>query len=113
MANPAFADAPAAPSQPKRMPFFGLTIVSCERGVIRQSPEGLNVYDENGCTEMPVPRNPERAAELCALRDALRNGGEVFPDGRWGAATLETCLAILESSRARKEIELTRQVPSR
>jgi phthalate 4,5-cis-dihydrodiol dehydrogenase len=113
MANPAFADAPAAPSRPKQMPFFGLTIVSCERGVIRQSPEGLYIYDENGCTEMPVPRNPERAAELYALRDALRDGGEVFPDGRWGAATLETCLAILESSRARNEIALTRQVPSR
>jgi phthalate 4,5-cis-dihydrodiol dehydrogenase len=113
MANPAFAAASDAPKRAKRMPFFGLTIVSCERGVIRQSPDGLYVYDANGCAEVPVPPNPERAAELTALRDALRNGGTLFPDGAWGAATLETCLAILESSASGKEIALSRQVPTR
>ena len=94
------------------MPFFGLTIVSCERGVIRQSPDGLYIYDEDGCTEVPVPPNPERAAELFALRDALRDHKSVFPDAQWGAATLEACLAILESARSGKEVALTRQVPS-
>lgn len=113
MANPAFPLASEAPKPAKRMPFFGLTIVSCERGVIRQSPDGLYVYDENGCTAVVVPPNPERAAELIALRDALRDGHAVFPDGRWGAATLEVCLAILDSARSGKEIALTRQVPSR
>jgi len=113
MANPAFATAPDAPKRAKRMPFFGLTIVSCERGVIRQSPDGLYVYDASGCAEVPVPPNPERAAELSALRDALHSGGTVFPDGAWGAATLETCLAILDSSQSGREIALSRQVPSR
>ena len=77
------------------MPFFGLTIVSCERGVIRQSPDGLYLYTEAGCEEVAVPPNPERVAELTELRDALREQRTVFPDGRWGAATLEVCLAIL------------------
>lgn len=113
MANPAFPPVTDASKPAKRMPFFGLTIVSCERGVIRQSPDGLYVYDQNGCTEVVVPPNPERAAELIALRDAIRGGGTVFPDGCWGAATLEVCLAILESARSGKEIALTRQVPSR
>ncbi len=113
MASPAFPLASDAPPRPKKMPFFGLTIVSCERGVIRQSPDGLYLYDKDGCTEVPVPPNPERAAELIALRDALRDGSPVFPDGRWGAATLEVCLAILESARSGQEVVLTRQVPSR
>jgi phthalate 4,5-cis-dihydrodiol dehydrogenase len=113
IANPAFAAPPDAPRPAKRMPFFGLTIVSGERGVIRQSPDGLYVYDENGCEEVAVPRNPERAAELIALRDALREERSVFPDGRWGAATLEVCLAILDSARSGTEIALSRQVPSR
>ena len=60
-----------------------------------------------------MPRNPERAAELIALRDALRDKRAVFPDGRWGAATLEVCLAILDSARGGQEITLARQVPSR
>jgi phthalate 4,5-cis-dihydrodiol dehydrogenase len=113
MANPAFAASPEKPKRAKRMPFFGLTVVSCERGMIRQSPDGLYIYDENGCSEIAVPPNPERAAELTELRDALHEGRNVFPDGRWGAATLELCLAILESARSGKEIALSRQVPSR
>jgi phthalate 4,5-cis-dihydrodiol dehydrogenase len=113
MANPAFAAVADAARLAKRMPFFGLTIVSGERGAIRQSPDGLYLYDENGCEEVAVPRNPERAAELIALRNALRDERAVFPDGRWGAATLEVCLAILDSARSGTEIALSRQVPSR
>jgi phthalate 4,5-cis-dihydrodiol dehydrogenase len=113
MANPAFAAPGEKPKRAKRMPFFGLTVVSCERGVIRQSPDGLYVYTENGCEEIAVPPNPERKAELTELRDALSEGRTVFPDGRWGAGTLELCLAILDSARSSKEVALSRQVPSR
>jgi len=95
-----------------RQPFFGLTVVSCERGVIRQSPDGLYVYTENGCEEVPVERNAGRTGELIELRDALAQGRAVFPDGRWGRATLEVCLGILDSSRSRCEIALSHQVPS-
>lgn len=113
MANPAFAALADDAKRAKRMPFFGLTVVSCARGSIRQSPDGLYVYDTSGCSEVAVPPNPERAAELTALRDALRDKQPVFPDGRWGAATLEVCLAILESARSGKDVALSRQIPSR
>jgi len=36
----------------------------------------------------------------------------VFHDGRWGAATLEVCLAMLESAEKRQEIFMSHQVPS-
>lgn len=96
----------------ERMPFYGLTVVSCERGVVRQSPDGLYLYTDSGCEELPIARGHGRAAELTELRDALATGRPVFPDGRWGRATLEVCLGILDSSREHREISLSRQVPS-
>ena len=35
-----------------RQPFFGLTLVSCERGALRQSTDGVFIYDEHGRTEV-------------------------------------------------------------
>lgn len=106
------AQSAAAPAAARnRMPFFGLTIVSCERGVIRQSPDGLFVYTADGCQEVPIAHNAGRSAELVELRDALAEGRTVFPDGVWGRASLEVCLAILELSRERREVPLSRQVP--
>jgi phthalate 4,5-cis-dihydrodiol dehydrogenase len=98
---------------PRRMPFFGLTVVSCERGAIRQSPDGLYLYTEQGREEVPIGANSEREAELIELIDALKANRTVFPDGNWGRATLEVCLGILESSRTRTDVPLTRQVPNR
>jgi phthalate 4,5-cis-dihydrodiol dehydrogenase len=38
-----------------RQPFFGLTLVSCERGTLRQSADGVFIYDERGRSEVPCP----------------------------------------------------------
>jgi len=95
--------------QGTRQPFYGLTIVSCERGAIRQSQDGLFVYTESGCEEIPVKANAGRSAELLEFTRALAEGRTVFPDGVWGRGTLEVCLGILESSKSRKDIALTRQ----
>jgi len=95
----------------RKMPFFGLTIVSCERGIIRQSPDGLYVYSENGCEEVKAPPHHGRASELIELREAIAGKRDPFPDGRWGRSTLELCMAMLESSKAQREISLTRQTP--
>jgi hypothetical protein len=35
----------------------------------------------------------------------------MFHDGRWGQATLEVCLGILQSAAERKEIMMNHQVP--
>ncbi len=86
------------------LPFVGLTIVSCERGVIRQSPEGLYVYTDEGRFEETVPVDAGRAAELVELRDALRQKRDVFPNGEWGGANLEICLAIVRSARENREV---------
>jgi phthalate 4,5-cis-dihydrodiol dehydrogenase len=96
-----------------RQPFFGLTLVSCERGDLRQSRDGIFIYDESGVGEVPCPewRGP-LAVELEEFHKAVAGDKPVAHDGRWGKATLEVCLAILQSSQESREIHLFHQVPS-
>ncbi len=92
--------------------FFGLTVVSCERGDIRQSPGGLYGYNEEGRTEIEITdRMAGRQAEVTELYEAVVNSRPVSHDGRWAEATLEVCLGILESASERREIFMTHQVP--
>lgn len=90
-------------------PFCGLTIVSCEQGIIRQSCDGLYVYTSTGRHEVKVPEDIGRSAGLIELRDALLEGRTAWPDGKWGRSTLEICLAILESSRTGRKVDLVLQ----
>jgi hypothetical protein len=58
------------------------------------------------------PRTPNRAAELVELYDALKHDRPTLLDARWGMATTEVCLAILQSSRERREVTLRHQSPA-
>jgi phthalate 4,5-cis-dihydrodiol dehydrogenase len=94
--------------------WFGITLVSCERGSIRQSPDGLLVYDDQGHHEVPVQgEGASGNAELRELHAAITQGAPISHDGRWGMATLEVILAILQSARERREIMLSHQCPTR
>jgi len=95
---------------------LGLVVVSCERGDIRHSADGLYVYDDDGMHEVVLGNarlsvSVERRGELDELYNAVVLGKPLFHDGRWGMATLEACLALVQSARERREIELHRQVP--
>jgi phthalate 4,5-cis-dihydrodiol dehydrogenase len=97
----------------RKQPFFGFTLVSCERGDIRQTPDGLFIYGETDKKEIPMEAGRRgREAEIEELYNAVVHNRPVFHDGRWGTATLEVCLAMLESAKQRKEIFLSHQVPS-
>jgi predicted dehydrogenase len=85
---------------------FGLTLVTCERGDLRESPDGLYLYQHGERHHIAVPDEPRGAAELEELYQAVRNGQALHHDGRWGEATLEVCLAIHESARTRAEVRL-------
>ena len=95
----------------RKQPFYGLTLVSCERGDMRQSPDGLYLYTEEGREEILCDAHLDRGQELVKLRDAVSRDTPVFPDGRWGRASLEVALAVLQSARERREIQLCCQVP--
>jgi phthalate 4,5-cis-dihydrodiol dehydrogenase len=102
------------PSEGKKYhPHFGITIVNCERGDMRPSAEGVYIYDDAGKREIPVPLGravPDKGRVVDELYEAVMDDRPVLHDGRWGKATLEVCLAILESARQRKEIFLSHQV---
>jgi len=92
---------------------FGITIVSCEHGDIRQSLNGLIIYGDERTWEVPVPKAARsRNAELDEFYRAVTEDRPVFHDGRWGEATLEVVLAIMQSARERREIFMSHQVPS-
>jgi phthalate 4,5-cis-dihydrodiol dehydrogenase len=111
----AYADARAEAEQAhrgnrRRQPFYGLTLVSCERGDLRQSPDGLYVYTEDGREEVTFERKHGRG-ELEELVEAVRGDRPSFPDAHWGMATLEVILAVRQSSHEHQEISLIHQVP--
>jgi phthalate 4,5-cis-dihydrodiol dehydrogenase len=99
-------------AESRKQDFFGLIVVACERGDIRQSPDGLYVYTEQGREEVLMSDEELRAGEIKALVDAVRQDGPGFPDVRWGRATLEACIAMKESGQQRKEILMQHQTPS-
>jgi phthalate 4,5-cis-dihydrodiol dehydrogenase len=100
----------AIPTNAPHQPHFGLTLVSCERGDIRQSPDGLLVYSDKGREEIALPKDKSpRDLVIAEFADAIA-GKAVTHTGRWGLANLEVCTAAIESSRTGKEIELKHQV---
>lgn len=93
----------------------GVFIVSCERGDIRVSPDGLYIYDEDGKREVPVPAVEGAGMaflnwEALELVNAIRHNAPMLHDGRWGMATAEVQWAMLESARTHEEIVLKHQV---
>jgi phthalate 4,5-cis-dihydrodiol dehydrogenase len=101
----------AIPTAAPHQPHFGLTLVSCERGDIRQSPDGLFVYSDKGRDEIALPndRSP-RDLVLDEFADVISGKSRAIHDGRWGLANLEVCLAAIESSKIGKAVELSHQV---
>ena len=106
--------------EPERQPWvpedMGLLIVSCERGDIRHSKYGLYVYDDEGMHDVDLTPDRvmgvgQRRAELEEIYEGVVNNQPLFHDGRWGMATLEVCLAMMQSGKERKEIMLPRQRP--
>ena len=103
------------PMEQPYQPHFGVLIVTCARGEIRVTPEGLMLYGEDGRRELPVDRGlgrPGHGDVLDTLWRAVREGQRDFHDARWGKATLEVALAILQSARERREIVLRHQAPT-
>ncbi len=94
----------------RKQPIYGLTLVSCEKGDMRQSPDGVYLYTRDGCQEIPCPAFLDRGEALLKLVEAVTEHRPVATDGRWGKATLEVLLAILQSSRGEREITLAHQV---
>jgi phthalate 4,5-cis-dihydrodiol dehydrogenase len=93
-------------------PHFGMLLASCERGDLRPSADGVLIYDADGVREIALPAGrafPNKDGVVDALYDAVVHGRRPRFDGRWGMATLAASLALIESSRTRREIILDTQ----
>ena len=90
---------------------FGLVLVCCDRGDLRPTPEGVMIYGdgEKHLEALPKPRVP-RAEVIDELYAAVVSGRKPLHGGRWAMATLEVCLAMLQSAREQRDIVLEHQV---
>ena len=79
---------------------------------MRQSQDGILLYGDEAVEDIPVGEGLfGRQAEVTELYNAVVHGQHMFHDGRWGEATLEVCLGMLQSAEERKEIMMSHQVP--
>lgn len=101
----------------RRHAFFGLTLVSCERGDMRQTPTGLTIYGDDGDEEIAVPAGDGYNRRYCSVEvdemcRAVRADEPVrIHDAHWGKATQEVVLGIIRSSDERREVAMEHQVP--
>jgi phthalate 4,5-cis-dihydrodiol dehydrogenase len=90
---------------------FGLTMATCEHADIRQSPNGLWIYDDSGKHELEIPKEQSRGeAEFEEMYQAVIEKRRVIHDGRWGEATHEVTVAIMESARTGRDGTMSHQV---
>ena len=101
----------AIPAQAPHPPMFGLTILACERGDVRQTPKGLAIHTHERVrqVEISTARSP-RDVLFDELERAIDGTRVPLHDGRWALATLELSLAAMESSRQARELTLHHQV---
>ncbi len=107
----AYGLAKAADNLPERHNHFGLIIASCTGADLRPQPDGVMIYanDERRLNALPAPDVP-RAEVMDEYHAAIRHGKPPLHSGEWGLATLEACLALLESARSGVEVALHHQV---
>jgi phthalate 4,5-cis-dihydrodiol dehydrogenase len=90
---------------------FGMVIVSCDKADLRPMPDGVMVYDDARAWHDPLPPpQVPRGEVIDELCDAIAGIRPATHSGEWAMATLEVCLAILDSSRSGKEVTLAHQV---
>ncbi len=97
-------------------PHCGVTLVSCARGDMRPSADGVLIYGQEGRRELPVASGaayPDKASVVDEMIQSIRTGQSPLHDGAWGKATMEVSAAVLQSARERREIVLQHQVPVR
>jgi phthalate 4,5-cis-dihydrodiol dehydrogenase len=94
---------------------LGVFIVTCGEADLRLSPDGVIAYTTQGMRV--IPPDPwrgvaGRGAVLDELYFAVTEGRPVIHDGRWAKATMEVCLAMLQSAREQREVSLAYQIPT-
>jgi phthalate 4,5-cis-dihydrodiol dehydrogenase len=112
--NDGGADCAPAPASPTHHQHFGPLLVYCDRADLRQTPRDVMVYGDAARTfrALPDPLVP-RVEVIDELEAAVVDGVRPQHDAEGSRATIEACLALLESSPSGRDIPLRLQVPTR
>lgn len=95
----------------RRHEHFGPIVASCQHADLRPTPKGVWIYADTQKRFEPIaPPGVPRREVLDELCNAVSGAGRAVHRGEWGLATLEACLAILESAREQRDVALSRQV---
>jgi phthalate 4,5-cis-dihydrodiol dehydrogenase len=108
-----FAYGAASGDLPPHQTHFGVTNVTCADGDMRASADGVIVYGRDGMRDIAIQRGgsiPGRREVLDDMRMAIRTGVSPVHNGRWAKANVEVALAMLQSAREGREVELKHQV---
>lgn len=104
--GPAYVPAPAE-APPHAHQHFGPVVVSCEHGDVRPVPDGVWVYGDAAREHRPLPAPAVPRFEVIdELHDAIVAGRAPLHDGVWARATLDVCLALLDSARRDREVDI-------
>jgi phthalate 4,5-cis-dihydrodiol dehydrogenase len=100
-------DAAAPDAEPAQHQHFGTVIVFCEHGDLRPVPDGVWVYGDERREHhaLPVPAVP-RSEVIDELHAAVVGRAAPLHDGSWAGATVQVILALLQSAREQRDIEL-------
>lgn len=89
---------------------FGPIIVSCDRGDLRLTPDGVEVFGDTERRFVAAPLGDvPRKTVIDALVAAVRDDIAPPQTGAWGRASLEVCHAILRSAKTAAPVRLMRQ----
>jgi phthalate 4,5-cis-dihydrodiol dehydrogenase len=90
---------------------FGFLIASCEGVDLRPFTDGVRIYGdlENAFEPLAPPLVP-RGEVIDELVAAVCDKIEPLHNGEWSMATMEVCLALLQSAREGREIDMRHQV---
>lgn len=94
---------------PAHQPHFGAMIVTCAEADLRASRDGVLIYGRYGVRGIELPQRsgvPGRREALDDLHAAIRFGEKPLHDARWGKATVAAVLAVLQSARERRDIQV-------
>lgn len=104
-------NATASADQQRFHQHFGLVVASCTGADLRPTAKGVHVYaDTERRFEAVASPRVYRDEVIDELYDAVVHGAPVVHSGEWGLATMEVCLAMLQSHAQGRDIELRHQV---
>lgn len=90
---------------------FGFIVVSCDGADLRPAPRGITIYADEERRVEPLTRPAVPRAEVIdELYRCIHEHASPLHSGEWGLATLEICLAILQSAERAETVQLTHQI---